>query len=106
MLPEQAEPLQRGQLLAALSVGTEIVRLRRAISRLGHDVELDAALEALARGDGPVAVERLDQLDRTLAALTTSGPTARSVMRVRSGMLVISEGLTRHAAYFDSGAAS
>ena len=32
-LPEQAEPLQRAQLLAALSVGTEIIRLRRIARR-------------------------------------------------------------------------
>jgi uncharacterized membrane protein YccC len=44
VLPEQAEPLQRAQLLAALSVGTEIIRLRR-VARLFHPrFELDAAL--------------------------------------------------------------
>jgi uncharacterized membrane protein YccC len=105
-LPEQAEPLQRSQLLAALSVGIETIRLRRVAHRLGHDVELHAALEAFARGDGAVAVERLGQLDRMLAALSISGPVARPVIRARGGILVISEALTRHAAYFDSGAAS
>jgi uncharacterized membrane protein YccC len=106
VMPEQAEPLQRAQLLAALSVGTETIRLRRAISRLGHDAELNAALDAFARGDGSVAVERLGQLDRMLAALSSSGPIARIVIRARGGILVISEALMRHAAYFDSGAAS
>jgi uncharacterized membrane protein YccC len=105
-LPEQTEPLQRARLLAALSVGTETIRLRRAISRLGHDVDLNAALDAFARGHGSVAVERLAQFDRTLAALSSSGPIARIVIRVRSGILVISEALMRHAPYFDSGAAS
>jgi hypothetical protein len=105
-LPEQAEPLQRAQLLAALSVGTETIRLRRAAHRFGHDVEFNAALEAFARGDGSVAVERLGQLDRMLAARSTSGPIARIVIRARASILVISEALTRHAAYFDSGAAS
>jgi uncharacterized membrane protein YccC len=105
-LPEQAEPLQRAQLLAALTVGTEIIRLRRAAHRFGHDAELNAVLEAFARGDGPVAVERLGQLDRMLAARSTSGPIARAVIRARGGILVITEALTRHAAYFDSGAAS
>jgi len=104
-LPEQTEPLQRAQLLAALSVGTETIRLRRAISRLGHDAELHAALEAFARGDGSVAVERLGQLDRVLAALPSSGPVARIAIRARGGILVLSEAVTRHAAYFDSGAA-
>jgi len=31
--PEQAEPLQRAQLTAALSVGIEIIRLRRIARR-------------------------------------------------------------------------
>ena len=31
-LPDQAEPLQRGQLLAALSAGTEILDLRQVAS--------------------------------------------------------------------------
>jgi uncharacterized membrane protein YccC len=50
-LPEQAEPLQRAQLLAALSVGTEIIRLRRVARRFELHAELDAALAALARGN-------------------------------------------------------
>jgi hypothetical protein len=60
-LPEQVEPLQRA-LLAALSVGTEIIRLRRIARRFDLDVELDAALDALARGNSSVATERLGRL--------------------------------------------
>jgi len=104
-MPEQAEPLQRSQLLAALSVGTEIIRLHRVISRLGYDTELNAALDAFARGHGAVAVDRLSQLDRMLAALSISGPAARINIRARGSILVISEALVRHAAYLDSGAA-
>jgi uncharacterized membrane protein YccC len=33
-LPDEAQPLQRSQLLAALSVGTEIIQLRRVARRL------------------------------------------------------------------------
>ena len=40
VLPDQAEPLQRAQLVAALSVGTEIIHLRRILPRLGLDAEL------------------------------------------------------------------
>jgi Fusaric acid resistance protein family len=80
-LPEQAEPLQRAQLLAALSVGTEIIRLRRIARRFDLDVELDAALDALARGDSSVATERLGRLDRILAALPSTRPGVRVRLR-------------------------
>jgi hypothetical protein len=45
-LPDQAEPLQRAQLLAALSVGSEIIGLRQMAAHLGTAAELDAALNA------------------------------------------------------------
>jgi uncharacterized membrane protein YccC len=102
-LPEQAEPLQRAQLMAALSVGTEIIRLRRVAHRFDRDAELDMAFDALVRGDSSVAIERLAQLDQRLAALPGRG--ARVRLRARSSILAMSEALAQHAAYFDSGAA-
>jgi uncharacterized membrane protein YccC len=105
VLPEQAEPLQRAQLMAALSVGTEIIRLRRTAHRFDQDAELDVALQAVAKGDGSAAVERLTRLDQRLAALPNSRPGARARLRARSSILAISEALAEHAAYFDSGAA-
>jgi uncharacterized membrane protein YccC len=104
-LPKQAEPLQRAQLVAALSVGTEIIRLRRVAHRFDQDVELDAALDALARGDSAVATERFARLDKRLAALPRSRPGARVRLRARGSILAMSEALTQHAAYFDSGEA-
>jgi uncharacterized membrane protein YccC len=103
LLPEQAEPLQRAQLLAALSVGTEIIRLRRIAHRFDRDVELDDALDALATGNGSAAAERLAFLDQRLAAL--SGPGVRVRLRARGSILTMTEALDHHAAYFDSGAA-
>jgi uncharacterized membrane protein YccC len=102
-LPEQAEPLQRAQLTAALSVGTEIIRLRRIARRFDQDVELDLALDAVAKGDSSVATERLARLDQRLAAL--SGRGARVRFRARASILATSEALAQHAAYFDTGAA-
>jgi uncharacterized membrane protein YccC len=102
-LPEQAEPLQRAQLMAALSVGTEIIRLRRVAHRFDQHTELDTAFDALARGDSSVATKRLSRLDQRLAALPGRG--ARVRLRARSSILAISEALAQHAAYFDSGAA-
>jgi hypothetical protein len=49
-VPDGAEPLQRARLVAALSVGTEIIYLRRMAPRLGVG-KLDAALAAFAQGN-------------------------------------------------------
>ena len=103
-LPDEATPIQRAQLLAALSAGTEIIRLRRICRRFDAQVELDAALEAVARGDGVVATERLAQLDHRLAALPDSKPGMRVTLQARGSILAISEALTQHASYFDAGA--
>jgi hypothetical protein len=103
-LPEQAEPLQRAQLLAALSVGTEIIRLRRVARRFELHAELDAALDALARGDCAVATELLARYDKRLAAFTSTRPGARVRLRARSSILAMLEALAQHRAYFDSGA--
>jgi uncharacterized membrane protein YccC len=102
-LPEQAEPLQRAQLLAALSVGTEIIRLRRIARRFELQPELDAALDAVARGDSSAATERLARLDKGLAALPDARPGARVRLRARGSILAMLEGLAQHPAYFDSG---
>ena len=102
-LPEQADPLQRGQLLAALSVGTEIIRLRQVARRFELHAELDAALDALARGDSSVATERLARYDKRLAGQPSTRPGARVRLRGRASILAMLEALARHAAYFDSG---
>jgi uncharacterized membrane protein YccC len=102
VLPEQAEPLQRAQLMAALSVGTEIIRLRRIAHRFDQDVELDAALHAVAKGAISAATERLTRLDQSVAALPNTRPGARARLRARSSILAMSEALVQHAAYFDS----
>jgi len=96
VLPDAAEPLQRSQLLAALSLGTEIIQLRRM--DLGS--ELDEALEAVASGDSAIATARLARLEQALAARPGA-----AALRARGLILAISDALTQHAAYFDAGAA-
>jgi uncharacterized membrane protein YccC len=102
-LPEQADPLQRARLVAALSLGTGIIRLRCSAHRFNLDVELEAALDALKKGDSLVAAERLTRLDQRLAALSDTRPGVRARIRARSSILAVSEALAQHAAYFDSG---
>jgi uncharacterized membrane protein YccC len=103
-MPEQAEPLQRAQLLAALSVGTETIRLRRLARRFHVEIELNSALEVVALGESVVAVERFGRLDRILAAVPSTRPEEQLRLRARGSVLAVSEALAGHAAYFDSGA--
>ncbi len=101
-LPDEAAPLQRAQLLAALSVGTEIIRLRAMVPRFEQAAELGAALEALARGNSAVAIAMLRGLDRRLGS--GAAPPTAAVLRTRGRILVIAEALSQHASYFDGGA--
>ena len=98
-VPDAAAPLVRAQLVTALSVGSAIIQLRGIARRSGLSPELDAALEAVARGDSAMAITRLGQLDGSLAAL----PDAAG-LQARGSILAISEGLIQHATYFDAGA--
>jgi uncharacterized membrane protein YccC len=100
-MPREATPLQRAQLMAALSVGSEIIRLRPLAQRLGFDTELEDALTALAQGDSSTAAARLTRLDVALAA---NECTAREMVRARAHILTLSEVLSTHAEYFEAGA--
>jgi hypothetical protein len=103
-LPDQATPLQRAQLLAALSVGTEIIGLRQMAMHRGTTAELDAALNDIALGHSTRAIAKLRQFDDQLAATREIGPEATVALRARGRILVISEALAEHGAYFDAGA--
>jgi uncharacterized membrane protein YccC len=100
-LPDQAEPLQRSQLMAAFSVGSKIIQLRHIASRLELDASLDGALEALAQGKCAIAVERFASVEQVLASRPGAAP---AVLRARGLILAISASLTQHAAWFDAGA--
>jgi uncharacterized membrane protein YccC len=102
-LPDAAEPLQRSQIMTALSVGSEIINLRRIAPQLGLGAELDAALAALAQGHSAAATARFAGLDRRLAALAESGPQAFLALRTRAMVLLVRDALVQHGAYFDAG---
>jgi uncharacterized membrane protein YccC len=105
-LPDQAEPLQRSQLMAALSVGSEIIRLRRVDARHPLGPDLDAAFTAVAQGKSAAAIARLALLDDRLASAPHLGSRPPVPLRTRARILEMSELLTHHAAYFDTGAAA
>jgi hypothetical protein len=103
-LPDQAESLQRAQLLTALSVGTGIIHLRRIAPQLGLVSELDLALEALAQGNSVAATAGLTALDQRLALLGQGNPQTPFVQKERGRVLAICDALVRHRSYFDAGA--
>jgi uncharacterized membrane protein YccC len=100
-LPDQAEPLQRSQLLAALSLGTEIINLGQIAPRLGVAAELDAALAALVQGNSALALTRLRELDRRLGAGPDAGSEPAATLRTRGRLTVAAEALAQYAPYFD-----
>ena len=102
-LPDAAEPLQRSQIMTALSVGSEVINLRRIAPQLGVGAELDAALAALAQGQSAAATARFAELDSRLAALAESGPQAFLALRTRAMVLLVCDALVQHGAYFDAG---
>ena len=104
VLPDQAEPLQRAQLLAALAVGKEIIRLRRVARRFGLQSELGTALAAFVTGQPARAVDGLADVDRRVATMAAGHEEAGLSLKARASILAISEALTQHAAFFAAGA--
>jgi uncharacterized membrane protein YccC len=103
-LPDQATPLQRAQLLAALSVGTEIIGLRQMATHFGTTAEFDAALNYIALGHSAKAIVKLRQFDDQLASKLEIGTEATMALRGRGRILIISEAIAEHGLYFDAGA--
>jgi uncharacterized membrane protein YccC len=99
-MPAQATPLQRAQVLAALSLGMEIIRLRPIARQFSLGPNLQDALAAVAEGKSAIAIARLKRLDAALAGL---GTTETAALRGRGSILVVSEVLTKHSEYFDIG---
>jgi hypothetical protein len=100
-LPEQAEPSERAQLLAALSVGAEIIHLRQFAPRFAAPAQLDAALKAFARRNCEMAIGRLRQIDRDLASRPDAERPTATMLRMRGGILVVCEALSEHSTYFN-----
>ena len=100
-MPNEATLLQLSQLMGALAVGHEIIRLRHMVQRLGGDADLEPALAALAQGDSASATAHFARLDAALAGRAGDRALEETVLRARADILVISEVLAQHANYFD-----
>src|SRR6202522_1169744 len=101
-LPDAAEPLERAHLLAALSAGTEVIRLHRIVRRLGLAAGLKPALKALAHGHSSLASEELTRLHQDLATKSQAERGLRLALRARGNLLALSEVIAQHALYFDA----
>jgi uncharacterized membrane protein YccC len=104
VMPDEATPLQRAQLLATLSAGSEIIRLRHLVPHLHLGTRLNGALMDVAQGHSASAITRLAQLDAAVVARGDTQREGQTILRARGSILALSEALTRHAAYFDAGA--
>ena len=99
-LPDQAPLLQSARLFAALTVGTEIIRLSSFLHRLDVGISHEGVLRALAKGNSVRAIECLAVVDRaiTQAAVSTAAP---GRIRARASIRIISDTLADHPDYFD-----
>jgi len=100
-MPDAAPAPDWERLLTALSTGTAMLELRRAARELEIASEVDSAIEGFARGRSALTAARLARVDERLAASSLDPAPA---LRARASILVIQEGLTSQASYFDSGA--
>jgi uncharacterized membrane protein YccC len=103
-LPDQAPLLQDARLVAALTVGTEIIRLSSLMHRLDPGLSLQGVLGALVRGNSIAVIECLAGVDRTIAAATMASTGASTRLRARASIRIIADTLTQHADYFDGSA--
>jgi uncharacterized membrane protein YccC len=101
-LPEQAEPLQRAQTVAALMVGSEIIKLRLVAPEFALGSVLRTTLEAVAHGNVSSAIAGLTDLDRAFASASAAGTNAPIALRARGSILAMSEALREHAVYFET----
>jgi hypothetical protein len=73
---------------------------------LGIAAELGAALNEIALGHSTDAIAQLRQFDDRLASTREIASEATMALRGRGHILVISEALAEHGAYFDAGASA
>jgi uncharacterized membrane protein YccC len=103
VMPNEATPLQRSQLMAALAVGQEIIRLRHMVHHLGLDAGLEPTLAAVAQGDSASAIAHLTSLDAALAGHGGGRASTETVLRARGSIIVLLELLAQHADFFNGG---
>jgi len=101
-MPEDAKPIRRSCLVASLSVGIQIIRLRR-LSRDGRiGSHVSDVLANLAAGNLGELREALTMADKEIASIPDAQPGAPVRLRARSALLAIGEAVNRQREYFES----
>jgi uncharacterized membrane protein YccC len=103
-VPNSAGPLERAQLTAAVTAGTELIHLHRTARTLLIGAQLEAAFSALSKGRCTVATEALARVDQDLASRPLQGGSLKRAIRARASALALTEILDQHAVYFCAGA--
>ena len=98
-LPEAAEPAQAGNLVAALSVGTEIIRLRQSAEQFGLENDAKRFLTKMAGGELLGAIAALGEFDDDLASIPRQTPGESARLKSRANILALTEALDTHAGY-------
>ncbi len=101
-LPDGTDLKHGAAIMAALSIGRQVIRLRRYAGVHGLDGEVSAALANLAEGDLGAFHRGLGRLDARLAGDGQAHRGRLARQRARTAILVIREALTNHEAYFGS----
>jgi uncharacterized membrane protein YccC len=101
-IPESVDTLQAARMTAALSVGGEIIRLRRIALRFGVAAALEPAMTAIAAGHSGAAIRALDRFDHVLGQVPAAQPGARLRLRARGTIRSMADSLSRHASFFDA----
>jgi uncharacterized membrane protein YccC len=101
-VPAEVDILQPARLTAALSVGSEIIRLRQIAQRFALSAELDVAMTAFAAGDSAAAIRGFDRFDGALESVSADRPGIKLRLRTRGTILSIVDALSQHASYFSS----
>jgi uncharacterized membrane protein YccC len=103
-LPIETPLLQSSRLVAALTVGTELIHLSNFLHRLDPGLSLEGVLYALERGNSIAAIKCLAGIDGAVRAPTTASPAASARLRARASIRVILGALNQHTDYFDGSA--
>jgi hypothetical protein len=105
-LPDEAEPLQGGQLIAAIAIALFPRAKASSATSSSAASPRRGAVWRSCMISAPTESARLRQLDRRLASHPGAWPETAITLRVRGHILVISDALAEHASYFDAGAAA
>jgi uncharacterized membrane protein YccC len=98
--PEGAGRRQRAELLAVVTVGTEIISANRNSRLTVPPVALEAVWKYVALGDIPATTVEIAELDEMLARMPADIVESLPMLRVRGSLMSVSQTLDQYAPVF------